>query len=239
MSVVHFPLELNRVDIDSYTEEQANVIKAMFDDLLVCNAFAGTGKTHTLYGFCKARPTARILYLAYNSSIKKEAENKFKDLNNVTVKTTHGLAYSQYMDRFKDRFDKNGMNMTIKNYSEFCDDVEEDNRYFFGSVLSGLIKDFVYSSYTMDEYIIEMEKNEDKFEDKFGLKINYFLSKIEEVWEEILEDETLPFEHDFYLKLYQLENPYLENYNYILLDESQDANECVIDIIMQQQRSRK
>lgn len=158
MTVNNFSIDLNRVNLDTYTDEQAQVIKAEFDDFLVCNAFAGTGKTHTLVGFCKARPDARILYLAFNSSIKKEAESKFKELGNVTVKTTHGLAYSQYIQRYSERFEKNGMNMSIKNYSEFCDDVEEENKYFYGSVLSGLIRDFVYSSYTMEEYIIEIEK---------------------------------------------------------------------------------
>src|SRR5690606_5321394 len=40
--------------------------------------------------------------------------------------------------------------------------------------------------------------------------------------------------HDTYLKLYQLSNPNLSQYKILYLDESQDSNDCVIDIVKQQ-----
>lgn len=239
MNMPQMELDLSRVNLNNYTKEQADVISCEFDDILTVNAYAGTGKTYTLIGFCEARPTSRILYLAYNKSIREEAVAKFKHLPYVTVKTTHGLAFSQYRDRFSKRFKLHGMDISTLTYAEFCDDVEEKSRYSYGYVLSKLITEFSYSKYTMEEYITSLVKEKDKFESKYGLKIGYFISKIEYVWEEIIENDNLPFEHDFYLKLYQLEEPYLSNYNYILLDEAQDANDCVIDIILQQSRSRK
>jgi superfamily I DNA/RNA helicase len=238
-ALVKNDLNVNLIDINSYTPEQQEVITCSFPNALVVKAFAGTGKTSTLKGFCQSRPNSRILYLAYNKSIGNEVKAKFKELRNVDVFTTHGLAYKQYGARYKERFDKYGMNLSTLDYVEYCDDVDEENRYSYAYVISQLIKDFSYSAYTIDEYIQSLLEDKELFENKFGFKINYFLSKLEYVWDDILENDNMPFEHDFYLKLYQLENPYLEQYNYILLDEAQDANDCVIDIILQQSRSKK
>lgn len=224
---------------ENYTLEQQAVIEADFDDNLVVNAFAGTGKTFTLIGFAEARKGEKILYLAYNKSIRQEAESKFKHLKNVTVKTTHGLAYSLFGKQYTKRFEEKGMNIPTMMYAEFCDDVDEKNRYYYGYVLSKVINDFVYSAYTMEDYITNMLNDKDKFEQNFKLPFNYFLTKIQMVWEDIISNDDLPFEHDFYLKLYQLSEPFLEHYDYILLDEAQDANDCVIDIIEQQTNSKK
>lgn len=233
-------IDLNYVDIDSYTVEQQSVIKAEFDNILVVEAKAGTGKTHTLIGFAAARPHSKILYLAYNSSIKEEAIQKFKHLkNNVTVKSTHGLAYGQFGVRYAKRFKEHGMEIPSLIYAEYCMDVDEENRYTYAYIISKLLKEFAYSKYTIDEYLESLIENRDLFEAQHQVKLNYFLSKLEFIWEDIIENDDLPFEHDFYLKLYQLDNPYLENYDYILLDEGQDSNSCVVDIVLQQTRTRK
>jgi len=225
--------------LSTYTKEQQAVISAEFEKNLVINAFAGTGKTFTLIGFAEVRPDSKILYLAYNKSIRLEAEKKFEHLSNVTVKTTHGLAYSIFGRQYSERFEKHGMNIPTMLYATYCDDVDEENRYYYAYVLSKIIKDFVYSAFTMEEYIEDMLKNKESFEPTFGVPFNYFLAKIQMVWEDLLDNDDMPFEHDFYLKQYQLSEPFLQQYNYILLDEAQDANDCVIDVIMQQFRAKK
>lgn len=54
-------------------------------------AFAGTGKTTTLRAIANMYPQARILYLAFNKSIEREARGKFG--RNVEVRTIHSLAF--------------------------------------------------------------------------------------------------------------------------------------------------
>jgi predicted AAA+ superfamily ATPase len=54
------------------------------------NAFAGTGKTTTLKLIANKYKEKKILYLAFNSSIKNEASKIFP--SNSFIKTTHGLA---------------------------------------------------------------------------------------------------------------------------------------------------
>lgn len=233
-------IQLELVDKSKYTSEQLSVISCEFDDTLVVNAFAGTGKTHTLVGYAQARPEANILYLAYNQSIKLEAIEKFKQFKNVTVKTTHGLAYRQYIELFKDRFEKHGMQLSVKIIAEqFCDDVEKNNRYYYAFVLSKLLKDFVYSAFTVEEFIEELIDNSDYYTSKYKIDMAYFMTKFPYFWNEVIENDELPFEHDFYLKLYQLDEPYLEHFTDIILDEAQDTNDCVLNIIEKQTTSRK
>lgn len=77
------------------TAEQRAIAEAVArlrpGQLLKVQARAGTGKTSTLeyLAYADARP---MLYLAYNADIAAAAKKRFPDT--VTVKTTHGLAWS-------------------------------------------------------------------------------------------------------------------------------------------------
>ena len=73
------------------TREQRAVVDSRAA-LLAVDAFAGSGKTSTLVEYARARPRARILYLAFNKSVAADARERFPD--NVDCRTTHSLAYS-------------------------------------------------------------------------------------------------------------------------------------------------
>src|SRR5690554_1970190 len=76
------------------TKEQHEIINSTGN--IKINAVAGSGKTTTIIEYAKARPrTSRILYLAFNKSVKLEAMKKFADngLKNVKVETAHSLAF--------------------------------------------------------------------------------------------------------------------------------------------------
>ena len=79
------------------TNEQENILlTSKKSDQIKIFAFAGTGKTTTLNEIAKNFPTSKILYLAFNKSIEKEAKRKFP--KNVEIKTVHALAY-RYVGR--------------------------------------------------------------------------------------------------------------------------------------------
>ena len=70
------------------TAEQLAVIDTNND--LVINAVAGSGKTTTLVEYARTRPAdSKILYLAFNKTVKTEAIEKFERaaLNNIKVET--------------------------------------------------------------------------------------------------------------------------------------------------------
>ena len=76
------------------TEEQINILAS--NDNIKINAVAGSGKTTTIIEYAKTRdPNSRILYLAFNKSVKLEAAKRFSaaGLSNVKVETAHSLAY--------------------------------------------------------------------------------------------------------------------------------------------------
>ena len=87
-----------------FTQEQLDIFavcKNLKDDQKVSIiAPAGSGKTSTLVELAKQLPDKTILYLAYNQSIKREAQGKFP--NNVIVLTTHGLALRSQSIKIED-----------------------------------------------------------------------------------------------------------------------------------------
>lgn len=58
------------------------------------------------------------------------------------------------------------------------------------------------------------------------------------IWDDMFVHKTLPLTHDAYLKHFQINRPVLK-YDAILLDELQDCNDCIVDIVCQQQNVMK
>jgi hypothetical protein len=76
------------------TAEQEAILQTAGDCRI--NAVAGSGKTTTVIQYAATRPAgSRILYLAYNRSVKAEATKRFAEqgLHNVRVETAHSLAF--------------------------------------------------------------------------------------------------------------------------------------------------
>ena len=68
------------------TKEQTDIINSTGN--IKINAVAGSGKTTTIIEYARTRPAdSRILYLAFNKSVKLEAVRKFeeKGLHNVCL----------------------------------------------------------------------------------------------------------------------------------------------------------
>src|ERR1035437_2152859 len=83
------------------TQEQYDIINSTGN--IKINAVAGSGKTTTIIEYAKARPkNSKILYLAFNKSVKLEAAKKFaeKGLDNVKIETAHSLAYKNIVFKY-------------------------------------------------------------------------------------------------------------------------------------------
>ena len=231
------PLLLKKGSSDyQLTAEQKQCVEmALQGKDLKIKAFAGSGKTSTLVAIAKELQ-GRGLYLAYNKAIQADAVKKFP----VTVdcKTAHSIAYRANVYQIKDRvrilsiFDMTRY-MDIKRI--YC--YEENDIAFF---TLKLLRVFVNS----DRKKIDGQfRNSRIFEEVEGRDveetnaiINYVINKAAEYWERCTErGSTIPIEHDFYFKMYQLANPDLSStYDYILFDECQDANPVLLDILLKQ-----
>lgn len=215
----------------SLTNEQAMIVDCDFDNILLINAYAGTGKTSTLIRFCEKRAEYKILYLSYNSSMRVEAEAKFKHLKNVYVKTMHSLAYESVVDKeIKVRLG----NLRAFDLNDLVQDKAEEKRTFYARTILNLLRLFCNTGFNLREFIAEIKENPEKYDISPKADMAYIGDKIVELWRnEIPNNAKLAYEHDFYLKAFQLSKPELD-YDFILVDEAQDINGCVIDIVLNQ-----
>ena len=209
------------------TTEQKDIVESEAEQIIV-NACAGSGKTTTLYNFAQARPEQRILYLAFNKSMQQEAEEKFKDLAKAEVRTVHSLAYGQVGYKYK-----NKLTYKYKTYQlaqdlgyDFSNSQQVDLMY----EVNKLFKDYLRSAaFSIADYInnLKQELKNPKS------KVLDLLNKIFKLKKE--PDNDVDITHNFYLKLFQLSQPKLDQrYDLLLLDEAQDINEVIIDIFKRQ-----
>ena len=89
---------------NTLTREQSTVVQRRPNkQMMLLQAYAGTGKTTTLYHYAKRWPESRVLYLAYNRSLADESRKRFGNLPNVSVMTIHAMALNR-MDPEGTRF---------------------------------------------------------------------------------------------------------------------------------------
>lgn len=189
------------------TDEQQKIIEKCRelkpDESLKIDACAGSGKTATLVEIARAIPQARFLYLAFNKAIVENARTRFP--SNVTIRTTHSLAYSQIISGRKEFFTiKAGLNIF---------DLEPVFK-----IRPDLYKDL---SLAIRKFYSWCQSDIREFPDSSTEKI--FLA---------MESHQIPATHDWYLKKYQLLDYHyeLDAFDFILLDEAQDTNLVTLDI---------
>lgn len=204
----------------SLSDEQESVVRCPARTLLV-SAGAGTGKTTTLEAYAQARPRDNILYLAFNQSIRTEAQRRFP--RNVRCLTTHGLAYGSFGKQFERKLGN------VKPYH--LANAFQLPMLVAGFVLEGLMR-WLYSADPVlsDAHFVGVEPEDRARLVDFGRM----------VWK-VMCDPTatgIPMPHDGYQKLYQISAPQLD-YDVILFDEAQDANAAVLDIINRQDDATK
>ena len=211
-SELGYPLTKEQVDIILSTENKVKI-----------SATAGSSKTTTLYYYAKHRPEQRILYLVYNSAMKKEAEETFGKLSHVVVKTVHGLGY-QYVGR---KYQKK----LIFNYTPV--DVLNDLSLSWYSEQDIAVKVHLL----LQEYMLsdckEIE-DVDLFRDEDNIKFrDEIVSLAKKLWELKKNiDSEVKVEHDFYLKLFELSKENLSSkYDIVMLDEAQDSNMVTFNIV--------
>jgi len=217
------------------TEEQKAILATNTD--IAVNAVAGSGKTSTMIEYAASRPAGcRILYLAFNKSVKLEAVRKFaaRGLNNVTVETAHSLAYRYIMRGNKYILSSQGYKThQIAEVLSLTGDGARHTEFILANHISKFITYFCNSDKAKVQDLNYLdtvkEANAKKFVHAFYRVIEegtrHFLAKMDKAEIEIT--------HDFYLKKFQLSAPVLP-YDYILFDEGQDASAAMLDVFLKQ-----
>lgn len=210
----------------NYTNEQLAIIGSKGD--IKINAVAGAGKTTTLVGYAKERPDAKILYLAFNKTVKEEAQIKFKDLPNVKAETAHSLAYKHIVKMGY----KLGEGLSINNIIDILKLPKNKDVYILAFHISKCFSCYCNSDKRgMKEidYLVGLDNEAKAFftknYDTILLHTRNLLSA--------MNKKEIRMSHDFYLKKFQSLKPQLD-YDIVMMDEAQDASEVMLDIFKNQ-----
>lgn len=218
------------------TDEQIAIIN--HDDNLKINAVAGSGKTTTLLEYAKTRKdNSKILYLAFNRSVKNEAEKKFRTygIKNIDVTTAHSLAYRHIVGQE----DKHMLSTEItpveilNSLDIVYDNIDKSDKIVLATHIS---KFFVFYCNNTTKAFAELNYLDIVFEEEarsFVSKHIDLIYKYADLLFQKMDNGKIRFTHDFYLKKFQLTSPKL-NYDYIFFDEGQDASPAMLDVFLKQ-----
>ena len=223
------------------TTEQQKIIAYRGD--MKINAVAGSGKTTTLIEYAKQLPPqARILYLAFNKSVKTEAEQKFakEGLGNVKVETAHSLAFRYIVQN------GSGYELQARGYKAYeikeilrINVHQDDNiNYILATHVGRFVAYFCNSAARKVRHLNYVDVITDAkakvfvkhYYDEILMQTRTFLFK--------MYKREIAITHDYYLKQFQLLSPKLP-YQYLLFDEGQDASPAMLDVFLKQTQATK
>lgn len=221
------------------TKEQYNIIHSTGN--IKINAVAGSGKTTTIIEYAKARPkTSRILYLAFNRTVKMEAVKKFKNegLHHVKVETAHSLAYKYIVpgNNYKVRAQSYHTN-EIAQLLNLTGNQEKHTEYIIANHINRFIAYFCNSNQQKVKDLNYVDTITDPKAKEFVLQFYAYIVTQSRILLGKMDAGDIEITHDFYLKKFQLSNPVLP-YDYILFDEGQDASPAMLDVFLQQKATK-
>lgn len=221
------------------TEEQKKIISSSGN--IKINAVAGSGKTSTIIEYAKARPKeCKILYLAFNKSVKLEAIKKFADkgLANVKVETAHSLAYRHVVFKHKYKVKALGYRTNeIASLLHLHSHGEKHNEFVLANHIGKLVMMYCNSDLKNLNDLNYPEIISDGKAKAFAKSYYKYIQDKSALFLEKMDRGEIEITHDFYLKKFQLSNPVLA-YDYILFDEAQDASPAMLDVFLKQKATK-
>jgi superfamily I DNA/RNA helicase len=222
------------------TSEQANAITAFrTGDPFVLEAGAGTGKTSTLR-LMAGETHGHGLCLMYNRSVADEARRTFP--RNTKCATAHSLAYAAVGKHYRDRL--NGPRVPAWKAAEIIGaeavDVSPTSRIGRNAVARLALETVSRFCNSADTEIGPAHVPYIE-----GVEHEYVQCARDEIsrlartaWTELRgKTDRLRFDHDTYLKLWQLSGPRLSA-DFIMLDEAQDAYPAILDVVLRQSHAQ-
>lgn len=225
-------------------EQQAIIDAYRRGGNLVIEAGAGTGKTTTLKMLAAAKRGRRGLYIAYNKAIADDAKRDFPQ--DVKCATAHSLAFGAVGRQFKHRL--NGSRLPAREVCKILNindpvRLADDRAPLAPNQIARLVMETVARFCRS----ADPEPSGRHIPKKPGIDTPEDLKILREVlvpyaaaaWQDLTRtDGRLRFEHDHYLKMWQLSKPKLPT-EYVLLDEAQDANPVIADIVNGQDHAQR
>jgi F-box protein, helicase, 18 len=217
------------------TAEQEAIIRSKGN--IKVNAVAGSGKTTTIIEYARTRPAgSRILYLAFNKTVKLEAARRFAELglNNVRVETAHSLAYRQVVFQHGYEVRQQGYRTNeIATLLGLQGNGEKHAEFIVANHINKFITYFCNSRATRVQELNYLDVVSDPTARTFVKNVYPYIEQQTRQLLARMDRGDIAITHDFYLKKFQLGNPKLP-FDYILFDEAQDASAAMLDIFLKQ-----
>ncbi len=231
---------LNRTEQQQHGVD--NIVEG-FDTKLI--AYAGCAKTTTLKESCQElavkEPSVRIKFIAFNSSIAKEADRSFPD--NTKCKTMHGFAMQPVGHKYRKRlFDgRKSYGREVANILGISQPLEVGPQMFLAAGVQGrLVNEALrYFCYSADHEIGGQHIPYQPGADMEVIRTT-LLPYVKKAWADVIRTDDqgdgrigIKNFHDIYLKLWQLSEPKMQG-DIAMIDEAQDTNACVASIFNSQ-----
>ena len=235
------------------TDEQQSILNHFGEGMSIAvQAGAGTGKTSTLVMLAKS--TKRVgQYLAFNAKIVAEAAAKFSGTN-MSAKTVHAIAMAQVGNKYRHRLNSPRLRsaevakrLGIKPfYWQFATQKKVLQPTAQAGYVMAAVKTFCNSA----DREIDASKHMRYIDgvdapDADGNRTYTHNNKLREILQPALErawadlsdpNGQLKFEHNHYLKLWQLlDSPVIPG-DYIAVDEAQDISPVMMDVVRRQNK---
>jgi F-box protein 18 (helicase) len=219
------------------TDEQIKIVESKGN--IKINAIAGSGKTTSLIEYARARANARILYLAFNKSVKLEAINKFQKtgLKNIRVETAHSLAYHYIVKNSNYKLTTKYSTYQVKSILKIKPFDEKLNDFILANHVNKFVNYFCNNRAKQVKELDYRKTVSDPKAKEFVSKNYDSIERLTRIFLAKMEKGEIEITHDFYLKKFQLLNPNL-NYDYILFDEGQDASPTMLDVFLNQKSTK-
>ncbi|MDH7460696.1 3'-5' exonuclease [Chitinophagaceae bacterium 26-R-25] len=221
------------------TTEQQNIIQSTGN--IKINAVAGSGKTTTIIEYARTRPRgSKILYLAFNKSVKLEAQKRFADLglDNVKVETAHSLAYKHVVFKHNYKVRSQGYKTNeIAALLSLQGNGEKHAEYIVANHINKFMAYFCNSDKQKIQELNYRDTISDKNAQAFVTSFYAYIEKQTRLLLSKMDKGEIEITHDFYLKKFQLLSPSLP-YDYILFDEGQDASAAMLDVFFKQKATK-
>lgn len=213
--------------VREYTAQQRAIIEEDAD-IVVAEAYAGTGKTTTAVGYTEARPHLRTLYLAFASANAKAAKGRFPR-DHVTVMTTHAVAYSVLSQAQRSRVEKIWKAATVR---KDMATIGLNVRYREAAITQRILTSF-FASRDAEPSAVHAEEAR-KVLNAQDYTVEQCVRYANRVWSAMKDrDGQITIPHDAYLKWFVQSKPNL-GYQLIIFDEAQDANPITAQLVEMQ-----
>ena len=216
------------------TPEQEEAVRAFLsrEDMKLV-AVAGSGKTTTLRLMAQSAPKERLLYVAFNRSVRDEAERTFP--GNVEVLTLHGLAHRHVVrgsGAYQRKLAARDGRVTPGDVLEALELPRE--RYALAYVIRSTLEAFLRSAsevptpaHIPPEYREVLQRR-----DKDPFSERYVLKAVRLIWKLMQDpDDSFPLSFDGFVKIWAQAGAKIRGYDAVLVDEAQDLSPVFLQVL--------